>query len=267
MRDNINLLPQFLQQAQTAFEQQGVLDAVDWVFGPGSAARKGLDGDTDRDWHHEANRREAKGLVEIWPLEEPDEVAERDPWQAPVDREPARSPRRRLAKRLAKTIKGWIGRRMLSARNRSVEAGDILILVKRRDSFFDAVIRALWNEQVPVAGADRLKLAENIAVLDLVALAQFAIMPEDDHALACILKSPLLADPRLGPDSLPGKARRKGYGFDGMALHGEERTSEPLIADVRIRRERTSGNMIDGRTPFDVASVKHSGARRRCWRC
>ena len=76
-----------------------VLDAVDWVFGPGSAARKGLDGDTDRDWHHEANRREAKGLVEIWPLEEPDEVAERDPWQAPVDREPARSPRRRLAHR------------------------------------------------------------------------------------------------------------------------------------------------------------------------
>ena len=30
VRDNINLLPQFLQQAQTAFEQQGVLDAVDW---------------------------------------------------------------------------------------------------------------------------------------------------------------------------------------------------------------------------------------------
>ena len=47
---------------------------------------------------------------------------------------------------------------MLPARGRTVEAGDILILVKSRNSFFDAMIRALWNEHVPVAGADRLKL-------------------------------------------------------------------------------------------------------------
>ncbi len=28
-------------------------------------------------------------------------------------------------------------------------AGDILILVQKRDAFFDAMIRALWNVQVP----------------------------------------------------------------------------------------------------------------------
>jgi ATP-dependent helicase/nuclease subunit A len=186
-----------------------ILAAVDCVFAPESAARTGLDGVTARDWHHEANRRNVEGTVEIWPLTEPDEEESPDPWLAPVDREPARSPRRRLAKELARKIKGWIGTRMLPARGRPVEAGDILILVKSRNSFFDAMIRALWNEHVPVAGADRLKLGQNIAVLDLMALAQFALMPEDDHALACLLKSPLLARP-LSEDELLAVAANRG---------------------------------------------------------
>ncbi|MCA3561195.1 MAG: double-strand break repair helicase AddA [Aestuariivirga sp.] len=169
-----------------------ILQAVDGVFPPGSAARTGLDGESPREWEHVPNRRNASGTVELWPLVEPVEKEDPEPWQAPVDREPAQSPRRLLARKLAKTIRGWIGARMLPGRNRTVQAGDILILVRQRNSFFDAMIRALWNEQVPVAGADRLKLGDNIAVLDLVALAQFAIMPEDDHALACLLKSPLL---------------------------------------------------------------------------
>ncbi len=172
---------------------ENILKAVDGVFPIGSDARDGLDGKMPREWQHVANRREAQGTVEIWPLVEPADKEDPDPWQAPVDREPGQSPRRQLAQKLATTIKGWIGKRMLPARNRTVQPGDILILVRQRNSFFDAMIRALWNEQVPVAGADRLKLGENIAVLDLVALAQFAIMPEDDHALACVLKSPLLA--------------------------------------------------------------------------
>ncbi len=178
-----------------------ILDAVDAVFKPGSMARSGLDGRLARDWLHESNRRQAPGVVEVWPLTEPEDEEVSDPWQAPIDREPSHSPRRRLARYLAETIKGWIGRRMLQPEGRPVRPGDILILVRRRNSFFDALIRALWNARVPVAGADRLKLAENIAVLDLLALAQFSIMPEDDHALACILKSPILAEP-LSEDGL-----------------------------------------------------------------
>ncbi len=84
---------------------------------------------------------------------------------------------------------------MLGPEGRVVRPGDILILVRQRNSFFDAMIRALWSVRVPVAGADRLKLAENIAVMDLLALAQFCLMPEDDHALACVLKSPLMQTP------------------------------------------------------------------------
>ena len=53
------------------------------------------------------------------------------------------------------------------------------------------MIRELKRLGVPVAGADRMKLADQLAVQDLVALADFLLMPEDDLTLAVVLKSPL----------------------------------------------------------------------------
>lgn len=186
-----------------------ILHAVDTVFQPGSLARKGLDGAADSDWTHESNRRTAQGVVEIWPLVEPLDEDPDDPWQTPVDREPAHAPRQRLALDLARTIKSWIGSRRIVSLDRTVRPEDILILVRSRNSFFDALIRALWTLGVPVAGADRLKLGDNIAVLDLLALAQVALMPEDDHALACLLKSPVIAAP-LDEDDLFAIAHGRG---------------------------------------------------------
>ena len=44
---------------------------------------------------------------------------------------------------------------------------------------------------MPVAGADRLRIADHIAVKDLLALAKVALLPEDDLSLAALLRSPL----------------------------------------------------------------------------
>lgn len=185
-----------------------ILQAVDLVFAKEREARKGLDGAADLDWLHQSSRAE-RGLVELWPLVEPEDGDTELPWSAPVDREPARSPRRRLAAKLATTIAGWIGRRHLPALNRAVQPGDILILVRKRDTLFDALIRELRSQGVPVSGADRLKLARSIAVKDLLALAQVALMPEDDYALACVLKCPALAKP-LSEDQLMALAIGRG---------------------------------------------------------
>lgn len=238
-----------------------ILQAVDGVFPPGSMARTGLDGEIAREWEHVPNRRDAPGTVEIWPLVEPVDKADPEPWQAPVDREPAQSPRRRLAEQLAKTIKGWIGTRLLPGRKRPVQPGDILILVKQRSSFFDAMIRALWNEQVPVAGADRLKLGDNIAVLDLVALAQFAIMPEDDHALACILKSPLLARALTEDELIDVAATRRELSlWQGLCRREEEpfRAAaaflRPLIAEAPSARPFEFFSAILGKARLRIVS-------------
>jgi ATP-dependent helicase/nuclease subunit A len=56
---------------------------------------------------------------------------------------------------------------------------------------FEAVIRALKQAQVNVAGADRLVLTEHIAVMDLLVLGDALLLPDDDLALATVLKSPL----------------------------------------------------------------------------
>ncbi len=65
------------------------------------------------------------------------------------------------------------------------------ILVRQRGPIFEAVIRALKHEGIAVAGADRLLLTEHIAVMDLMVLGDALLLPEDDLALATVLKSPL----------------------------------------------------------------------------
>ena len=99
---------------------------------------------------------------------------------------------RKLAQKLAETIKSWIGKRHIMALDRAVEAGDILILFRTRSALFDILISELRKAGIPVAGADRLKLSENIAILDMMALVQFVLLPDDDYSLACVLKSPLV---------------------------------------------------------------------------
>jgi ATP-dependent helicase/nuclease subunit A len=165
-----------------------LLRAVDAVFGLGEAADGvALDAETIR---HVAARVGHAGTVELWPgappaPEETDPVAE-------IMRRVAPS-RTRLARAIAATIADWISRgERLHSRDRPIRPGDIMVLVRRRNEFVDDLLRALKQRGVPVAGADRLKLAEQLAVQDLVALGQFLLLPEDDLTLAVVLKGSLL---------------------------------------------------------------------------
>ena len=66
-----------------------------------------------------------------------------------------------------------------------------MILLPRREPFGSEVIRQLKLRQLPVAGADRVRLTEQIAVMDLIALGRFVLQREDDLNLAALLRSPL----------------------------------------------------------------------------
>jgi ATP-dependent helicase/nuclease subunit A len=123
------------------------------------------------------------GLVELWPLIAPAERREIEGWDAPFDTESEISPRVVLARRIAAQVKLWM--------THGQKAGDVLVLVRQRGPLFEAIIRALKNAEIPVAGADRLVLTEHIAVMDLMALADALLLPDDDLALASVLKSPL----------------------------------------------------------------------------
>jgi ATP-dependent helicase/nuclease subunit A len=172
-----------------------VLEAVDAVFAE-AGARRGLNAANDEDVQHQAVRKGYAGRVELWPVMLKDEKPEHDPWLVPVDRIDRNHPARKLARRIAETIAGWLRQgRHIEALGRPVQPGDILILVRTRNDFFSSMLRELHRLRIPVAGADRVTLNEHIAIQDLLALGQFIVLPQDDHALACLLKSPLVTHP------------------------------------------------------------------------
>ncbi len=212
-----------------------VLEMVDTVFGENAPATQGLKQD-ERGGGHSANRKdEGRGIFEFWPLVEPDDTPEANPWDAPVDRVSEDSPRVRLARSIAARIKSWIGRRLLPAHKRAVQPGDILILLQKRGALFDALLAALRDANIPVAGADRLKLQDNLAVMDLMALAQFCLLPADDLSLACVLKSPLVPSPFSEDDLVSVAATRTGSLWEsltGSTLHPD--TVDFLAEQLRL---------------------------------
>ncbi|MEM1288348.1 MAG: double-strand break repair helicase AddA [Pseudomonadota bacterium] len=155
-----------------------ILAAVDKVFETKDALR-GVS--TDAGLVHEPLRQSA-GLVEIWPVIVGPAQEEPEDWTQPVDALPA--PHLMLADAIASRIA-----RMISD---GKDPGDILILMRRRGALLNALTRALKTAGVPIAGTDRMQLTDHIAVEDLIVLMQVMLLPEDDLALATLLKSPLV---------------------------------------------------------------------------
>ena len=148
---------------------------------------------------HEARRGGEVGCVELWPLAAPiaaPETSADDDEIAAVDQPSRHHPAKRLARQIAETVRAEIaaGRAVFDKaqrRWRPMHAGDVLILVRKRDQLFEHVIRELKLAGVAVSGADRLKLADHIAFQDLRALMRFCLQPADDLSLACVLRSPM----------------------------------------------------------------------------
>lgn len=183
-----------------------VLHAVDRVFASGPA-RDGVV-TPGAVLHHQTSREGEGGLVELWPLVEPRPLDQPEPWQPPDRRVEPDSPPARLARHIARQIGSWLGAgEILASQGRPIRASDILILVRRREPMVEVLIRALKREGIGVAGADRMVLTEQLAVMDLLALCRFLLLPEDDLTLATVLKGPLIG---LDEDQLFRLAARPG---------------------------------------------------------
>jgi ATP-dependent helicase/nuclease subunit A len=213
-----------------------VLDFVDSVFAS-DAARDGLtsSGDPIR---HDPYRKEI-GRVEVWPAVKAEKVEERDLWK-PVDEPLPQSAPMILAARLAKRIRGWLDQgTTLPDSGKAIRPGDIMILVRRRNEFAREMIRKLMEHGVPVAGADRMVLMDQIAIADLVALGRFALLPEDDLTLAALLRSPLVDFSEQ--DLLELAAEREGRLWASLRTRKDERPefarAHAFLADIRAQAD------------------------------
>ncbi|MDE1570117.1 double-strand break repair helicase AddA [Aquabacter sediminis] len=238
----------------------GVLAAVDAVFAS-QAARAGLS-DDDAKTVHEAIRTDAPALVEVWPTIKPPERPKVDDWRRPLDEVPGDDPVNMLAQRIADFVRRGIAERLAipSRKGRPMQGRDVLVLVRRRGKLFEAIIRALKGAGggVEVAGADRLVVADHIAALDLMALGDALLSPDDDLALAGVLKAPLFG---FTDDDLmrwcPG---RPGRLWDALAIAAPQ---EGPLADALARLERWRGEARRLR-PFDFYArvLGRDGGRR-----
>ena len=200
----------------------GVLEAVDVVFKQ-PAAFRGLTADPT--WTvHQPLPDALPGEVEVWDLIGPDEKESgKEGWDAPFDTTSETSPSVKLAAKIARTVKGWIAK--------GTRPGEVLILVRQRGPMFEAMIRALKQAQIEVAGADRLLLNEHIAIMDLLVLGDALLLPDDDLALATALKSPLFG---FDDDNLFKLAyQRKGSLRSALrARTGEDAVFAPAAAEL-----------------------------------
>ncbi|TMM52588.1 double-strand break repair helicase AddA [Sulfitobacter sabulilitoris] len=153
-----------------------------------------------KDALHVAFKADLPGRVDLWPVVDKQDDDDDRLWSDPVDRRSARHHTVLLANQIACNIKRMIdtgqtvpvdGPTPGSFVRRPVRAGDVLILVQRRSELFAEIIRACKAHQLPIAGADRLKVGAELAVKDLGALLSFLATPEDSLSLATALKSPL----------------------------------------------------------------------------
>ncbi len=167
-----------------------VLALVDAVFaGPDAAAGVVPPGGALRHFAHRAGQA---GRAEIWPLVPVPQEPELAAWTL-ADGYGKRTSAPLL---LADALADWIrqqtaGATELASQGRMLAPGDVLILVRRRNAFARALVRALKAKGVPVAGLDRMVLTAQPAVADLLALCDTLLLPRDDLSLACVLTSPL----------------------------------------------------------------------------
>lgn len=165
-----------------------ILSLVDCVF-----EGHGESGFTQRE-PHRAFHESKPGRVDLWPVVEKPDKAEKPDWFLPVDIRAPSEPAILLAEQVATAIEEMIGQPLpdnTGREARPIRAGDILILVQRRSALFAEIIRACKARNLPVAGADRLRVGAELAVRDLNALLSFLATPEDSLALATALRSPL----------------------------------------------------------------------------
>jgi len=234
-----------------------LLEAVDHVF----ADRSRTPGLTAADVtiQHIANRAGHGGFIEVWAPEQAVDRAQSSAWR-PLDDAGIASPVRRLAERIAGTIRKWLDTgEMLVSEGRAIRAGDIIVLVRRRNPLAAPIVAALKNAGVPVAGADRMVLTDQIAVMDLVVLCKFLLLPEDDLALATVLKSPLFD---LDDDDLMTLgAARTGTLWSSLLAHAERNVRYRFAADM-LKRWRGRADFVP---PYEFLSglLDRDGMRSR----
>ena len=236
-----------------------ILSVVDAVF-----ANRGGPG-FPKETKHIAFHSCLPGRVDLWPHVPVNKNDDDRPWYDPVDRLSQTHHNRVLAQQVAQEIKRMIDQKVALpdtvqdgvVRARPVEPSDFLILVRRRSGIFPELIRACKEAQVPIAGADVLRVGAELAVRDIAALFSFLATPEDDLSLATVLKSPLFG---WSEDQLFRLTHGRGKQHLWQVLRGKGDEFPETVSVLMDLREHA-----DFLRPYDLMErllTRHAGRQK-----
>lgn len=218
------------------------------------------------DEKHRAFKENMPGRVDLWPLVEKAPTEKDDEWWEPVDRKSEQHHTVLLAKRIANFIRHSIDSQTPlpveighsgTYEARPVNAGDFLILVRKRSRLYTEIIRACKQADIPIAGADRLRVMSELAVRDMAALLSFLDTPEDSYSLAVALKSPLFG---VTEQQLFDLAHRRTGPFLWEALRTRKEEFPEILTVLEDLR-----NNIDFLRPYDLIErilIRHNGRKK-----
>jgi ATP-dependent helicase/nuclease subunit A len=231
---------------------RAILDVVDATFGDAFPLALG---DAPR---HLAFKDTLPGRVDLWPLIPAAEKPKDEDGWSPVDLISEDHHTVALAQQVAGEIRSMIDGGVQVPDQMGafhpVHEGDFLILVQRRGPIFSHIIRACKQRGLAIAGADRLKLGEELAVKDLKSLLSFLVTPEDSLSLAAALRSPLFG---WSEDQLYRLAQgRRGYLWAALRAADAPET-QAVLHDLR--------NQADFLRPYEMLErilTRHNGRQR-----
>ncbi len=148
---------------------------------------------------HQAIKNYHCGRIELLPLvinKEKPELSKQDyNWSLGFDIDEEFKSKEILAQIIARKIKTLFTQNKFISKDggRPLEYRDIMILLKERQSnFHKLLIKYLKKEGLPFDNSEKIDFNKNIIFQDLLSLAKFLLLPEDDLNLACFLKSSLI---------------------------------------------------------------------------
>jgi len=138
--------------------------------------------------NHKPYRKE-EGLVLLWKPEiikkdEEQKNEKEDKYKINLD----------FARKIAQQIQSWIvsGKTLPSQQNRAVEYRDILILFRKKsnEEGINCLSKAFRELNIPFVNNEKVHCEDSLLISDILAMANFVLLPNDDYNLACLLKSP-----------------------------------------------------------------------------
>ena len=143
---------------------------------------------------HKCFRENIKNKVVIWPQQEKLAIDNINGWKYPEVIIKKSSPYDKIANDIAEFIKSKLAKKeILETTKQIIKPADILILCRKRDSLYHAIVNKLHHNNIIVESDNAVKILDYILIMDLVSLIRFSLFSQDSLNLAALLKSPLFS--------------------------------------------------------------------------